>query len=161
MDVVIICIGALMVLLGIAGSILPVLPGLPVSWLGLLTLKLTEHVTEHLAWSTILWTGLFVLVVSIVDSILPVWGTRKMGGGRKVVVGASLGLLFGFFAGLPGILLGPFLGALLGGLLEGHSFWNAVRQAMGAFIGFFAGIFLKLICGGVVAWSFVAALLHP
>lgn len=159
MDVLIICIGALMVLVGIAGSILPVLPGLPVSWLGLLLLKFTERAADDLTWSTILWTGLFMMVVSLLDSILPVWGTKKLGGGRKVVIGASLGLLFGFIAGLPGIILGPFVGALIGGLIEGHSFWLSMRQALGAFLGFFAGIFLKLICGGVIAWCFVAALL--
>ncbi|NLT03602.1 MAG: DUF456 domain-containing protein [Bacteroidales bacterium] len=159
MDILIIILGALMVLVGIAGSVLPVLPGLPVSWLGLLLLKFTERAADELSWSTVLWTGLFMLVVSLLDSILPVWGTKKLGGGRRVVVGASLGLLFGFFAGLPGILLGPFVGAFLGGLTEGHSFWLSIRQAMGAFLGFFAGIFLKLVCGGVIAWCFVAALL--
>lgn len=159
MDILLIILGALLILVGIAGSILPVLPGLPVSWLGLLLLKFTEGAADDLSWNTVMWTGLFMLVVSLLDSILPIWGTKRLGGGRKVVVGASLGLLVGFFAGLPGILLGPFVGALLGGLTEGHSFWLSMRQAMGAFLGFFAGIFLKLVCGGVIAWCFVAALL--
>lgn len=159
MDVFLIVLGALLVLVGIAGAILPVLPGLPVSWAGLLLLKFTATAGEELSWQKVIWTGIAMLIITILDNVLPVWGAKKRGGGKKVVLGASLGLLFGLFFGLFGVLFGPFLGALIGGLWEGHSVGKSTHQAFGTFIGFMAGLVLKLICGGLIAWFYVAALI--
>ena len=158
MDIFLVVLAGLMVLVGIAGSVLPVLPGLPVSWAGLLLLKFTERAGDEISWQSIIWTGVIVVVVTILDSVLPVWGTKRRGGGKKVVIGASVGLLLGFFLGIPGLIFGPFVGALVGALMEGHRLGQSTHLAFGAFIGFVAGIVLKLVCGGVIAWIFVAAL---
>jgi hypothetical protein len=159
MDIFLIIVGALLILAGIVGSVLPVMPGLPLSWAGLLLLKFTETAVDELSWTRIIWTGVVVLIITILESALPVLGTRKFGGSKRVVMGASIGLLGGFFLGPLGIVLGPFLGALIGGLIDGNPFNQSTRQAMGAFIGFFAGLVLKMVFGGVLAWFFVEALI--
>lgn len=159
MDVFLIIAGSVLLLTGIVGSILPVLPGLPVSWLGLLLLKFTGTYGDNLSWKTIIWTGVATLVITLIDNFLPVLGTKKYGGGKKVIIGASLGLLFGFAIGPIGIFAGPFIGALIGGLIEGQRFNLSFKQALGTFAGFFIGIVLKLFCGGFLAWVFIKTLL--
>jgi hypothetical protein len=159
MDTFLIILGAFLVLLGIAGSVLPVLPGLPVSWVGLLLLKFTDVAGPELSWSVVIWTGVAMLVVSLLDYLLPVMGTKKFGGSKLVVTGASIGMLIGFFGGVWGIVIGPFIGALTGALIEGNTFARSAHQAFGTFVGFFTGIVMKLICGGIIAWYFVAALI--
>lgn len=158
MDVLIVIIAALLLITGIAGSVLPVLPGLPVSWLGLVLLKFTENFSDNISWEKIIWAGVLTLIVSLIDSFLPVMATRKYGGGKLVTIGASLGLVLGFMMGFVGVFIGPFIGAFVGGMLEGQKFNLSFRQALATFAGFFAGIVLKLVCGGILAIIFVTAL---
>jgi len=158
MDILIIIIAALLLLTGIAGSVLPVLPGLPLSWLGLVLIKFTDNFSDNISWEKIIWAGVIVLIVSLIDSFLPVMATKKFGGGRLVTIGASIGLVLGFMMGFVGVFIGPFIGAFVGGMLEGQKFNLSFRQALATFAGFFVGIVLKLICGGVLAIFFIAAL---
>lgn len=159
MDIFLIIVGAVFVLAGIAGSVLPVLPGLPLSWLGLLLLKFTNIAGENISWQIIVWVAVAVTAISILDNLLPVWGTKRRGGDKFVVTGASVGLVFGFLFGPLGIVIGPFVGAFLGALIEGNRIGKSFHQAMGAFIGFLTGIVLKLACGGIIVWFFIRAII--
>lgn len=152
MDGLLIILGIVLLLAGLIGCLLPVLPGPPLSFLALLMLQFT-------AWgdfsARFLWgAAVAAVLVTLLDYVVPIWGTKRFGGTRGGVWGASIGLVVGLFFGPPGIILGPFLGAFLGEM-AGHSDSNkAFKAAIGSFIGLLTGIVLKLIVSGVFTWYF-------
>ena len=159
LEPLLITLAVILLIVGIVGSVLPVLPGPPLSWLGLLVLKFIPWVSLHLSWSVIVVVGLFTLLVAILDNLLPIWSTKRIGGSKMVVWGSGIGFVAGFWFGTLGIILGPFVGALLGGLLSGSHIKAALKHASGALIGLFAGIVLKFINLGLILYWFVKVLL--
>ncbi|QIE59469.1 DUF456 domain-containing protein [Rasiella rasia] len=143
MDILLIVLGLVFMLAGIAGSFLPVLPGVPVSWLGLICLYLSPSLPFD--WVFIVITGVVAIALYILDYIIPAIGTKKFGGSKAGAWGTTIGLLVGLFAPFPfAILICPFLGALLGELIfnqtEGKT---AIKAAFGSFLGFLASTFMK------------------
>ncbi len=153
-----IALAVICLIVGAVGTVAPILPGVPLSWAGLLILKFVPSVKDNVSWAVIVILGIITIAVTILDNILPMWGTKKMGGNKKVVWGATIGLLVGFFLGPWGIIFGPFVGALIGGLLSGSKFMLATKHATGAFIGYIAGLVIKLITVGLIVFFFVVAL---
>ena len=78
LDILLIIIGSLMLLVGLAGCLLPILPGPPLSWLGLVVLKFSSSFTEVLSWREVLLWGALVVIVTLIDTVLPVLGSRKI-----------------------------------------------------------------------------------
>jgi len=158
MDLILICIAGFFIVLGIAGSFLPIIPGPITSWLGLLILNFAPSL--HLENKFLILSFCIALAIFVLDNFIPILGAKKFGGGRGSVLGSAVGLLVGLlFLGPFGILLGPFFGALIGELLV--NFENkkgAVKAAFGALIGFFTGVFLKLIIGLAFAFSYFQTL---
>lgn len=157
-DTLWIIFAVLLLVAGAIGTVAPILPGVPLSWGGLLVLKFIPSTQDDISWLTIVILGILAVVITILDNVLPVWGTQKMGGNKKVVWGATIGLLVSFFLGPWGIIFGPFIGAFAGGILSGAKFLHAVRHATGAFLGYLAGLALKLITVGLIVFFFVLAL---
>ncbi len=155
MDIFLLIVGFLIVLTGILGSVLPVLPGPLASWAGLLLLYLTKAVPMN--W-TILGITLGVAIsVLAIDYLLPSLGTKKFGGSNYGVNGSMIGLIFGIFFGPFGIIVGPFLGALIGELIKDHkNFKKALKAAFGSFIGFLSSTILKFIVCLVFAGVYIA-----
>lgn len=150
--------GSLMMLLGILGCLLPVLPGPPLSWVGLLLLNFSRFGNFSFQFMVIM--AVVAVVVTVLDYVVPVWGTKRFGGSRAGVWGATLGLIGGIFFMPPaGIILGPFLGALIGELIIGTDSRASVRSALGSFVGFLLGTGLKLIASFVMTWYFVVELI--
>ncbi len=153
MDYVLIAFGILFIISGILGGVLPVLPGPPLSYVGLILL----HLTERYQFSTkflVIW-GIITVVVYLLDYFIPVWGTKKFGGSKRGVWGSIIGLLVGMFLFPPfGIIVGPFAGAVLGELSGGKQSKEALRSGFGSFVGFLVGTLLKLIASGMMAWYF-------
>ncbi len=158
-EALLITLAVILLIAGIAGSVLPILPGPPLSWLGLLILKFIPSFSHQLSWSLIIFLGLFTLVVFVLDNLLPIWSAKKIGGSKVVVWGAGLGFVAGFWLGPSGIIFGPFIGALIAGLISGSHIKAALKHASGAFIGFFIGIVFKFINLGVIVYWFVKVLL--
>ena len=160
MDFILALLGALAILLGIIGSIVPALPGPPFSWLGILLLHFTTYATFGNVF--LLTTALFMLAITILDYYIPIWGTKKFGGSRAGVIGSTIGLLVGLIFspfGLVSIIIGPFLGAFIGELLAHRNDVNkALKSATGALVGFLLGTGLKLTYGGIMAFYFVREL---
>lgn len=145
MDILLVVLGLIFVLLGMIGSFVPILPGPPVSWIGLLLLHLTDAVPADY---TFLGITLFVaLLIFVLDYIIPAMGTKRFGGSRAGAIGTTIGLIVGLIAPIPfGILIGPFLGALIGELVFNQSETNvAIKAAFGSFLGFLASTFMKFI----------------
>lgn len=143
-------------MVGIIGSFIPVIPGPPLSWLGLLLLYNTEEVPFDL-WFIVV-TGVIALLATLLDYYLPVVGTKKYGGSKRGVWGAIIGLFVAVFfpiLGPFGILIWPFLGAFLGELSQQKSQKNALRAAWGSFLGFLAGTLIKFGISLVYAGIFI------
>ncbi|MEP2773456.1 MAG: DUF456 domain-containing protein [Fulvivirga sp.] len=157
MDIIWIILGSLCMLVGLIGCLLPVLPGPPISYLGLLLLQLTED-TPFSTQFMIIWLGITVVVV-VLDYLIPAFGTKKYGGSRWGVAGTVIGLIVGIFIFPPfGIIIGPIAGALIGEALSGKTSEQAMRAAFGSFIGFLFGTMIKLMASSVMIYYFIAAL---
>lgn len=164
MDIALFLFGFLFMLLGLVGSFLPVLPGPPVSWLGLLMLYLTKSVPDD--WWFLGITGGVALIVFALDYIIPAIGTKKFGGTRAGVIGTTIGLVVGLIAPIPGgIIIGPFVGALVGELSNKADNKTALKAAFGSFLGFLTGTFMKFVVAIIfmglflsTAWEYKAAL---
>ncbi|MDG1571103.1 DUF456 domain-containing protein [Robiginitalea sp. M366] len=146
MDIALFLIGLACMIVGLAGSFLPVLPGPPISWLGLLLLALTSAVPDN--WWFLGITAAVALLITGLDYWIPAMGTRKFGGSRAGMVGTTIGLVVAIFfpvLGIAGIVIWPFLGAIVGELLNKSDRKKAFRAAVGSFIGFLTGTFLKFV----------------
>ncbi len=157
MDLFLIIIAGLLLLTGFVGSILPILPGIPLSYLGIILLHLSSIVQFSSRFLIIL--GIAVIVVQFLDFIIPVWGTKKTGGSKAGVRGSVIGLMAGFFIGPWGIIAGPFVGALIGELLVGKTSQKAIKAAFGTFLGLLTGTILKLALAGIMIYYYIEALI--
>ena len=173
MDILLIILGAICLLLGLIGCVAPVLPGVPLSYLGLLLLHFTDCV--QFSWQFLVVWGVVVVVIQILDYFIPAWGTKKFGGTKYGVWGSTIGLFVGLFMGPFGIVVGPFIGAVLGELIyfnrhpqttlseteqnKNSNFNRALRAGFGSFIGLLTGTLIKVICCGVMIAYFVKELI--
>ncbi len=166
MDYVLLILGFICILLGTLGSILPGLPGPPVSYLGLLLI----HWTRFASFSTrtLIIFAVIVAVVAVLDYLVPVWGTKTFGGSKAGVRGSTIGLIIGIILlpmfgivlgpfGLFGILGGPFIGAWIGEIYAGKESRQALKAAFGSFIGFLAGTLMKIVLSLVLAFYYFRA----
>ncbi|WP_420571887.1 DUF456 domain-containing protein [Kordia sp.] len=156
MDIFFTVIGFLLMILGIIGSFLPVLPGPITSWFGLLLLYLTEAIPND--WTFLGITLAIAVLVFILDYIIPALGTKRYGGSKYGIYGTTIGLFFGlFFLGPFGIIIGPFLGALVGELaFANKDASSAFKAAFGSFLGFLFSTLLKFIVAVIYFGFFVS-----
>jgi len=157
MDITLAILGMILVLVGFVGSILPVIPGPPISWAGFLLLRWTRYISDDPgAYNNALWILLFfVVAVTILDYVVPVLGTKKYGGSKRGVWGATIGVVVGLFFGPPGIIIGPFLGAYIGEISTGKKDREALRAAWGSFVGFLMGVGMKLMTCGAILFFYI------
>lgn len=155
MDFILIGLGIIFIVLGLAGGIVPVLPGPPLSYVGLLFLHFTSKY-QFTGKFLLIWAAI-TLSVYLLDYFIPIWGTKKFGGSKRGIWGSIIGLLAGliFFPPL-GIIIGPFIGAVVGELSAGKNSNDAFKAGLGSFVGFLTGTLLKLIASGMMAWYFFA-----
>jgi uncharacterized protein len=155
MDWILFGLSFLLIFSGIMGAFLPILPGPPLAWLGILALHFAQP-----------WTGEFLVlsfvamvVVTAMDYVVPIWGTKKLGGTVYGTRGATLGLIVGLLFLPLGLILGPFLGAFIGELyVNRNDTPRAWRSAFGALLGFLAGTMIKLIFGLAMMYYWIAAI---
>ena len=152
METIIIILGALLILAGLLGSFLPVLPGPPISYVGLLLLQLTSTPPFSVQF-LIIW-ALIVIAIMLLDNVVPAWGARKYGGSPYGVWGSILGLIAGFFFPPLGIIIGPIVGAFVGEMAGGKTSDQALKAAWGSFVGFLAGTLMKVIASGMMGYYF-------
>ena len=144
MDLILVIFGFILVILGIIGSFLPVLPGPMTGWIGILLLFLTKTIPMNYYWLGITF-GIAVLIF-ILDYIIPGLGAKRFGGSKKGATGATLGLIIGLLLPIPlGFVIGAFVGAFIGELIhDPKDLKRALRSAFGSFIGFLASTTMKL-----------------
>jgi uncharacterized protein len=156
MDVLWIIIGAILMLVGLVGCILPFLPGPPLCFIGLWLQQLKDEkpFTSTFLW---IWAGITVVVL-ILEYIIPAYGTKRYGGSKLGMWGCIIGMVGGFWLGPLGIIIGPFVGALVGELVNNANSENALRAAFGSFVGFLFGTLIKLIACGVMSYYFIKSI---
>lgn len=147
-----------LVLVGIAGTFLPALPGTVLVFAGLVLAAWAENFSR-VGWPVLLLLGLLTAATYVVDLLAAALGVRKFGASRRAAVGAALGTVLGLFFGLPGLIIGPFAGALVGEILAGRDLKGAGRAGIGAWLGFLLGAVVKLAIVFVMVGLFVAALI--
>lgn len=157
MDLVLVILALGCGLTGIAGAFLPVLPGPPLSLVGLFLMQWSGY--AHYSTTFLVVFTCFTLFVTLMDYIAPVWMTNKFGGSKSATNGSILGLLAGFFFFPPfGMIIGPFVGAFLGEMIENKNTAHALKIAFLSFLAFLVSTGLKLILSCIMLFYMISSL---
>src|ERR1700723_3689483 len=156
MQVLLYVIAASLIAAGVAGAVVPALPGIPLIFGGIWLFAGMDHY-RHIG----LWWLLSIAVVGTVgmslDLLAGALGAKRLGASRRAVWGALLGTLIGMFFGRPGLLLGPFFGALAGELAAGNSMLRSTHVGVSAWLGLIFGTIMKLVACVTMILLFAAA----
>lgn len=156
-DIILVVAGAICMLLGLVGCIIPIIPACPLSYLGYFLLHCTSTI-QFTPQQLLLW-AMLVILVQVMDYIFPLLGAKKMGGSKAGSWGCTIGMIVGLFVGPMGIILGPFFGAIIGELIDGKKSSQAFVAGLGSFLGFLAGTLCKLVISVALIVVFVKALI--
>jgi len=146
--------GAILMVTGLSGLLLPIVPGAPVLFLGLLLGAWAEDF-QHIGFWTLLVLAVMAMLTYAVEFAASAFGVKKYGGSKRAMVGAVLGGIVGFFLGIPGILLGPFVGAVIGELSMQRSLDEASRAGFGTVVGLTIGLAGKFAIGIAMTGLFI------
>jgi len=155
MTFLIIVFSIILLILGVIGSILPIVPGPPLSFIGLLLLHLfTPFVMQE---DYLFLFGISAALITFLDYWLQVYSVKLFGGGKASTIGVIIGILVGVFIFPPlGVLVGPFLGAYIGAIIESDfDLVKSFKIAFGSLIGFLGGTILKFVYSIVVIWQYL------
>ena len=144
----------LLVLIGLAGLILPMLPGTPLVYAGLIAAAWAEDF-QYVGVGTLAALGVLTVIAYFVDFAATAFGAKRFGATPKAAIGAAIGLLAGFFLGFIGLIVGPFVGAVMGELLGQRSLGAASRAGMGATLGLVLGGAIKIALTFIMLGIFV------
>jgi uncharacterized protein YqgC (DUF456 family) len=142
MEILLVILSIILLVGGIAGCILPILPGVPLAYAGVLLMHWTDKV--HFSTTQLVVWLVIVIVLQILDYSSPILGSKYGGGTSHGNRGCMAGTILGLFFMPWGIILGPFLGAVVGEMLGGSDLPHAVRAGVGSLIGFMLGTLLKI-----------------
>lgn len=158
MELLFISIGIILILLGLAGAFLPVIPGLPFSYAGLLVIHFSG-VAQFSTFFLVAW-GIVVVSILILENALPAYTTKKFGGTVYGVTGSTIGMILGilFFPPL-GFFPGTLIGAFVGEMIYKQDVQVAFKSAWGSFIGFITGTVIKVTVAAMIAFSFFRAII--
>lgn len=159
-------IGIILIIIAYLGSLLPALPGVPFATAAVLLVHFTIH---PYAWYVILAVILLTILISFVDYVLPIWGTKKYGGSKAGVRGSTIGLIIGALlsflsagVGMIALFAGPFFGAYVGERYFAKADKQvALRSAWGSLVGFMAGTIGKIAIVTIIAVIFVVGISKP
>ena len=155
MTILIIIFSIILLILGVLGSILPVIPGPPLSFVGLLLLH--YFTPFEMQEDFLLLFGFSAALITFLDYWLQVYSVKLFGGGRTSTIGVIIGIVLGLFIFPPiGVLVGPFLGAYIGAIIESDfDLLKSFKIAFGSLIGFLGGTILKFVYSIVVIWQYL------
>lgn len=150
-------IAGILILVGFAGTILPILPGIPIMFVGMVLAAWAGHFQAIPMWVIVL-LGILTVISVVLDFIVSALGAKKYGASKAAVWGALIGTIVGLFFGIPGLLLGPFIGAVAGQLVSGGGVDRATRVGVGTWIGLLVGTAIKLAVAFMMLGIFAFAL---
>jgi uncharacterized protein YqgC (DUF456 family) len=158
MDIALYVLAALLIVGGLAGAVLPALPGIPMLFGGIWLVAAVDNY-QHLGLWWLLIIGVLGGVGVTVDFVASTLGAKRVGASKLALWGAALGTLVGMFLGIPGLLFGPFLGALAGELASGTSVLRSTHVGVGTWLGLLFGTLVKLVISFVMVGLFGVAML--
>lgn len=136
-------LAGILILVGVAGTVLPALPGVPLVFVGMLLAAWAGGFEQVGGWMLLLLGVLTVLSIGI-DLLATAMGAKRVGASKLALVGAVIGTFAGLFFGPIGLLAGPFIGALAGELIHGREVRKATRVGFGTWLGILVGTVLKI-----------------
>jgi uncharacterized protein YqgC (DUF456 family) len=145
-----------LIAVGLAGTVLPALPGVPMIFLGVWLAAWIDGY-ERIGGLTLTVLGLLTLIAVAVDFIASARGARRVGASRQAITGSVLGSLVGIFFGLPGLLLGPFIGAVVGELSARGGLRQAAEVGVATWVGLLFGTLAKLALSLAMLFTFALA----
>jgi uncharacterized protein YqgC (DUF456 family) len=152
-------LAAALILLGLAGTFLPALPGLPLMFVGMLVAAWADQFMQVGGW-TIAVLAVLTCISVVVDIAATAMGARRIGASKLAMLGATLGTLFGgIMFNIPGLILGPFVGAMAGEFMQGREWRQASKVGFGTWIGLAIGTALKIALAFSMLGVFVFALI--
>ncbi len=144
LEVILLIVAGLLIIGGMVGSILPVLPGPPIAYSGILIAHFFTYV--HFSTTALVLYGLFTAIIVVADYIIPAYWVKKTGGSKYGSNGSIIGMLIGIIFFPPiGMLIGTFLGAVIGEMIAGKDSNVAFKSGVATFLGFLAGTVLKMV----------------
>lgn len=149
-------LGVVLVVLGIAGTLVPALPGPVLMFAGFVIAAWAEHF-EHVGFGTLALLAVMTLLSYLVDFVSGALGAKHFGASSSAAIGAAIGAVVGIFFGLVGILVGPFVGAVLGELTEQDDLQQAGRAGVGATVGLLLGTAAKMALAFAMVGMFLLA----
>ncbi len=156
---IVIALGIILLVLGFAGCVLPVLPGPPLSFLALFLLAITTGFQKPLTVTLVVVLGIIAVIVSIADNIIPILGAKKFGASSWGIWGSVIGLIIGIVFFPPfGMIIGAIVGALAGEYIDGKTHKDAFKAGLGVVIGSLLAIVMKLIVSSLITYYFIKAL---
>jgi uncharacterized protein YqgC (DUF456 family) len=159
-SVVYYAVAAVLILVGLAGTILPALPGVPLVFIGMLLAAWAGHFQDISVWTVVL-LGVLAAIAMALDVLSGLLGAKRVGASKAALWGAMIGTVVGLFFGLLGLLFGPFVGALAGEMLSGSSVTRSAHVGLATWIGLLFGTLAKLALSFTMLGIFVLALIVP
>lgn len=154
-DIVVFTISLIIMMLGMAGIIVPIIPSTPLIWVGAFIYALCTHF-EKITWMMLLFFALMTIFSVVLENLGNVYGAKKFGATRWGIVGSIVGTGAGFFMGGPvGLILGPIVGTIVFEVIGGKGYKGALKSGLGNFVGFVGGSMVKMIIGLVMISLFV------
>lgn len=150
-------LAAALILIGLAGNVLPLLPGTPIMLVGMGIGAWIGHF-EQVGWGTLTFLAVLMVISQVIDFIAGSMGAQKAGASKQAVWGATIGAVVGIFGGLPGILLGPFVGALIGEYWVRQDMIRAGKVGLAAWLGVVLGMAAKVAIAFTMLGVFILAL---
>lgn len=157
-EIIGIIVGAILVFLGMAGSVLPILPGPFLSFLGLLLLALLKHFSPPLTPTLIIVMAVIAVAVTVGDYLIPLWGARRYGTSKWGIWGSVAGMVIGLFFSPFGMLLGALIGAMAVEWFVQKERGKALKAGWGVLVGTLLGAALRLGVAGMMAYYFIRGL---
>lgn len=158
LDIALYALAAVLMIGGLAGTILPALPGIPMLFGGIWLVAAVDRY-RHLGLWWLLGIGVLATAGVVIDFVAGTLGAKRVGASPRALWGAGLGTLVGMFFGVPGLLLGPFLGAVGGELMAGTSVLRSTHVGVGTWVGLLFGTLLKLVVSCMMLGLFALGML--
>jgi uncharacterized protein len=156
MTIALTILAVVLIVLGIAGTVLPAMPGVPLVFGGLLLAAYADGF-HNVGVITLIVLGVLTLIAMTVDYLAAALGAKRVGASGKAIAGAAIGTLVGIFFALPGLILGPFIGAVIGEYIARRNLEQAGRAGIGTWLGLLIGTAVKIAVVFTMLGVFIAA----
>lgn len=149
-------IAAILILVGLAGAVIPMLPGIPIIFGGIWLAAAADHY-NHVGSGWLIGIGIIAAAGLLLDLAAAALGAKRVGASAQAVAGALIGTVIGLFLGIPGLIFGPFAGALLGELSAGRDLPRSAHVGFATWAGLIFGTLMKLAASIIMVVLFAAA----